>query len=40
MKVTEKEILKVVKIITKKSTIDPRIPGCLTIYHQPKRPRK
>lgn len=36
----EKQFLKVVKIIAKKQTIDPPIPGCISIYHQPKRPKK
>ncbi len=40
MKKTEKQLLKVVKVVTKKQTIDPPIPGCITIYHQIKRPKK
>lgn len=40
MKNVEKQLLKAVKDITKKKTIDPRIPGCISFYHQPKRPKK
>jgi len=40
MKIIEKKILKAVKVVAKKQSIDPLIPGCVTIYHQPKRPKK
>ncbi len=40
MKKAEKQLLKVVMIVAKKQTIDPPIPGCISIYHQPKRPKK
>ncbi len=39
MKTIEKKVLKAVKAVAKKQTIDPPIPGCVTIYHQPKRPK-
>lgn len=40
MKIVEKKILKMVKVVAKKQITDPLIPGCVTFYHQPKRPRK
>ncbi len=39
MKSAERQILKAVKAAAKKQT-DPKIPGCLVLYHQPKRPKK
>lgn len=35
----EKKILRVGKIVAKKQTINPPIPRCVIIYHQPKSPR-
>ncbi len=40
MKTVEKNVLKLVKVIAKKQTADPRNPGCMIFYHQPKRPKK
>lgn len=40
MKTIEKNVLKAVRVVVKKQTGDPRIPGCVAFYHQPKRPRK
>ena len=40
MKKVEKQILKVVKLVARKQTIDPRYPECISFYHQPKRPKK
>lgn len=40
MKIVETKILKMVKVVAKKQTIDPPVPGCITFYHQPKRPKK
>lgn len=40
MKIVEKKVLKAVKVVAKKQTGDPRIPGCVAFYHQPKRTRK
>lgn len=40
MKIVEKKILKAIKVVAKKQTTDPSIPGCVIIYHQPKRPKK
>ncbi|WP_294242674.1 AgrD family cyclic lactone autoinducer peptide [Pseudobutyrivibrio sp.] len=40
MKIVEKKILKMVKVVAKKQITDPPIPGCVTFYHQPKRPKK
>lgn len=41
MKNAEKQLLKAVKVAAKKQTDDPsKIPGCPTIFHQPKRPKK
>lgn len=40
MKALEKKILKTVKVVAKKHTIDPQVPGCIVLYHQPKRPQK
>ncbi len=40
MKSVEKKLLKAVKVVAKKQTVDPRVPGCVVFYHQPKRPKK
>jgi len=40
MKKAEKKILEALKVVAKKQTIDPPFPGCVSIYHQPKRPKK
>ena len=40
MKAIEKKLLKTVKNIAKKQAIDPQVPGCVILYHQPKRPQK
>lgn len=40
MKSLEKKVLKAVKAVAKRQAIDPRIPECVVIYHQPKRPQK
>lgn len=41
MKNAERQLLKVVKVVAKKQTDDPtKVPGCLFLYHQPKRPKK
>lgn len=40
MKALEKNVLRAVKAVAKKQVIDPKIPECVIIYHQPKRPQK
>lgn len=40
MKALEKKVLKAVKAVAKKQVIDSKIPECVVIYHQPKRPSK
>ncbi len=40
MKNVEKKALNLVKMAVKKQSVDPKIPGCQVIYHQPKRPKK
>ena len=40
MKNVEKKMLKAVKAAAKKQSIDPPIPECIVLYHQPKRPKK
>ena len=37
MKSVERTVLKVLKAAAKKQSIDPPVPGCIVLYHQPKR---